>query len=122
MNRCDFKKNGFTLVELLAVIAVIILLAGLVTGLSGLAASKSATAKAEAELERIKLALEEYRSEKGSYPTGIGGALTNYGENIVIEDPWGNDYRYDQVARFEYRLRSIGPDGEADTDDDIGNF
>jgi hypothetical protein len=45
-----------------------------------------------------------------------------------IDDPWGNQLRYELVDRstegeqkggLPYRLYSVGPDGQPDTDDDI---
>ena len=45
-------------------------------------------------------------------------------ESYVPKDPWGNDFVYRQPGRVNpdgYDLFSPGPDGRADTEDDIGN-
>lgn len=61
-------RPGFTLVELLVVIAVILILSGIVFGLSGGIADKQARGKAETELQSIAVALETYKMKYGDYP------------------------------------------------------
>ena len=37
----------------------------------------------------------------------------------IPKDPWGNAYEYRILSRSKYQLRSYGPDGEPETDDDV---
>src|ERR1041385_1320576 len=59
---------AFTLVELLAVIAIIGLLAGIVLGTSGIAVEKSRLSRIRAEKEKLVTAIEDYKSVMGTYP------------------------------------------------------
>ena len=61
--------SGFTLVELMTVIAIIAVLAGLILGIAGYAVRKADISRAMADMEKIKNALEEYRLAYGPYPT-----------------------------------------------------
>ncbi|GHC00119.1 prepilin-type N-terminal cleavage/methylation domain-containing protein [Cerasicoccus arenae] len=61
-------RNGFTLVELLVVLAIILILSGFVFGLSRGIAVKQARSKAQSELQTLGLALENYRMKLGDYP------------------------------------------------------
>ena len=58
-------------------------------------------------------------TEEGSYPSTEEG-LKPILRKIPI-DPWGNEYRYrhDRSLPSLFTVRSIGPDGQAETKDDI---
>src|SRR4051812_13928961 len=65
------KRNlthGFTLVEMLTVMAIIAILAGIVLNIHGFVNSKAAQARAKGEIEAISSACETYKSDNGSYP------------------------------------------------------
>jgi len=121
-------SSGFTLVELMAVIAIIGVLAALILGISGYAGGKSARSKAVADMEKIKLALDQYRITYGAYPvhtaagsTGwmndlwvkpqndgykpflvVSGVTTNPVQAPSFLDPWGNDYHYYHAGSSPY--------------------
>lgn len=118
-------KNGFTLLEMMVVVAVITILMCIVLGVSGLATKKSAIARATAEIEQLKNGLENLRVKQGSYPSYTGRldaavavaatlrtALSNNNPKIdlVWTDPWGAGYQYVSQGRFVYKLWSDGPD------------
>lgn len=75
------------------------------------------------QLSIIHRAIDDYRSEHGDFPSSLED-LTRRGGNpppseapYLFEiplDPWGNDYVYKEGLE----LRSLGPDGELNTDDD----
>lgn len=62
------KRNGFTLVELLTVVAIILILAGIVVGVQRGVYASQANARAKAEIQTIATALEQYKAAYGTYP------------------------------------------------------
>ena len=63
------RSAGFTLIELMAVITIIVILAGLVVGSLGYVFEKQASSKAKVQIALISKALEEYKLDMGTYPT-----------------------------------------------------
>ena len=101
------REKGFTLLELLVVLVILGLLAGLVGPkvMDYLGTSKSKTGKLQ--IEQLGQSLELFRLEVGRYPTsqeslsalieaptGATGWNRPYikGSMMVPKDPWGNDY------------------------------
>ncbi len=78
------KKNGFTLIEMLVVVVVIAILAGLVFKMLGAGGTSSDKAKARRLVESMANAVEEYRSEYGRYPP-VARAKSG-------EQPFGYEY------------------------------
>jgi prepilin-type N-terminal cleavage/methylation domain-containing protein len=63
------RERGFTVVELLVVMAIILVLAGLILATSGYVHKKGARSRAEAEIAAMSAALESYKADNGVYPT-----------------------------------------------------
>ena len=82
------------------------------------------TARARAELESIATALESFRRERGFYLESkseaalIDSLNPRYLARVIRVDPWHKPYEYEGV-RTSFVLRSAGPDGKADTSDDV---
>lgn len=120
------SHHGFTLLELIVVMAILAILAGL--GASGyrLARHSAKESQAKAEIEQLRSALEEYRVEFGRYPEQVSiadfssidqiGALRNLIEIPAVNDPWGRPYQYQSTHRFLYRIWSEGPDANSEAD------
>lgn len=64
------RINGFTLIEILLVLAVIGLLAGALTFGSAASSAQSRDAKRQSDLRTLQIAIEAYRSQYGRYPAG----------------------------------------------------
>ena len=62
------STHAFTLIELLAVVSVIVILTGIIFGISKGVMNQQARAKAKAELAMIAQALEEFKLTYGDYP------------------------------------------------------
>ncbi len=117
------RKNGFTILELLGVMAIIAILTGLGVKGYSLARRQAKESRAKADIEKIRLALDEFRVEFGRYPEQSEAAppprldfLTNAVEGLELIDPWGESYRYVCTNRFLYRIWSEGQDADSDAD------
>ena len=88
------RNKGFTLVELMVVMAVVGILAGLtLTAFFG-ARKTARDGQRKADLEQIRSALEMYRTDEGSYPT-TPASLSGYIE--LPSDPVaGRSYYYNK--------------------------
>lgn len=62
------RHAAFTLIELLTVIAIILVLAGLLLYIAGSANYKASTARAQSEIQAMSTALESYKADNGAYP------------------------------------------------------
>lgn len=117
---------GFTLLELLVVVAIIALLAGYVGPRYLAQLNKSEVSAARAQIDAFTKALDQYRIDVGRYPTteqGLaalyrqpGGASKWAGPYLAKEpppDPWGKPYEYRAVsaAGKDYEIVSRGKDG-----------
>ncbi|MBN2508410.1 MAG: type II secretion system major pseudopilin GspG [Verrucomicrobia bacterium] len=143
------RAAGFTLIEILLVIVIILLLAGALVVFvlpQQEGAEKNTTLL---KLTQIETALQTYRLNIGHYPTEDEGGLEALmkrpsfeNERLnekwrgpylkpgsTLEDAWNNKIEYEVVDRslegdegtpaLPFRLYSIGPDGQPDTEDDI---
>ena len=118
----DFSANlGFTLIEILVVMAIIGMLAVMV---APNIFNQQAGAQRDAVLSQIsslEAALDTYRLDVGQYPDSLEGLIENdsgraawngpYLRREVPMDPWGNEYIYESEGR-SFTLVSYGPDGE----------
>lgn len=71
MKRILSPRAGFTLVELLTVIAIITILAGLTIGGMTFAWKQAGLKRAEGEIQAFTTALESYKADNGDYPDDI---------------------------------------------------
>jgi len=62
------RKRGFTLIEMLMVIFIIALVAGMVIGVFALAGDNAKRKRVEAQLKQLEVAIERYHSKHGVYP------------------------------------------------------
>lgn len=118
--------DGYTLTEILVVMAIIGLIAAVLTpGLIGqLGRARSKTA--QMQLETLAAGVEMYRSDVGRYPTqgetltvllaDPGGETAWSGPYVkdprALQDPWGNPVQYtvDSQGR-SFTVKSLGRDG-----------
>lgn len=78
------SPSGFTLMELLVVISIIIILSSLTIGGFAFVNQKQAKSQAEIQIGLLQLALEDYKSENGAYPRGTSS--TGTGQTGYIYD------------------------------------
>lgn len=125
--------RGFSLIELLVVLAILGLLAGLVGPQVMKALGGGKTKTARLQIEDLGAALDMYRLDVGSYPNALAalveapsGAANWNGPYLkkkkIPADPWGNDYQYTAPGENgPYDLYSLGSDnsqgGEGEAQD-----
>jgi general secretion pathway protein G len=123
------RQRGFTLLELLVVLAILGLLIGLVAPAALRQLESSKEKIAHQSIERISGVLDIYKLDVGTYPTTEQGlaALIERPSGVtrwngpylkgtnVPEDPWGRPFIYhnpSQRAGHEYDLYSLGRTGQ----------
>lgn len=62
------RSLGFSLVELLVVMAIIVILAGLIIGAASAVFEKGKRSRAASEIQAMSTALESYKTDNGIYP------------------------------------------------------
>lgn len=83
-------KSGFTLIEMMAVITIIVILAGLVVGGLGFVTERQAKEKARVQLALLAKALDEYKLDNGSYPVTANKAQGDGSSAILYKALFGD--------------------------------
>ena len=134
------QESGFTLLELLVVLGIIALLAGIVGPqvMKHMGASK--TKAARVQVEDLSASLDMYKLDVGKYPTteqGLGALVEKPAtskrwngpylrKSKVPQDPWVTDYHYASPGQHgKFDLYSYGADdkeGGEGEDQDINSW
>ena len=85
------RRSAFTLIELLTVMTIIAILAGLIIAVAGFAQKKGALSRAAAEIKALENGCESYKADTGTYPhqpvadtSGSIPAISSSGSNSNI--------------------------------------
>jgi general secretion pathway protein G len=136
--------RGFTLIELMVVIVILGILAGLIIPRIMGRPEEARRMKARVQIESMETALKLYKLDNGNYPTteqglqalveapSVGQLPRAWREGGYLEkgrvpkDPWGNEYVYlCPGIHGDCDLSSYGPDGEPGgegEDEDINSW
>lgn len=129
------RRSGFTLIEMLVVIAIITMLAGMIVGIVNVVNRNKELAQCRAEMQQILFLLDEYQLKIGKYPQGSGtdassikstleGLLgtTQVSAKTDFLDVWGTPFQYIRRNDTSCTLYSKGPDTLSGTEEsDIDN-
>jgi general secretion pathway protein G len=132
-------RQAFTLIELLLVLVILAVLAGVLVPRFTSRTEQARITRAKTDLNTISLGLDQFEIDTGRLPTSEEAlaALVQAPASVkdwngpylrqggVPTDPWGNAYLYQQPGTHNangYDLYSYGPDGAEGGGDDIDNW
>lgn len=128
------KRNaGFTLIEMLVVMAILGMLVALVGPSIWNNLGRGQRSAAAAQIANLRTALDTYLLDNGRYPQSLDGLVENdtsrdtwqgpYLRGDLPNDPWGNAYVYELDGReiFLYSYGADGAPGGTGDDADIGD-
>ena len=136
--RTKIKQQGFTLLEIMLVVSIIVIILGVAISKLGNTTGIAKSMRVQADVQAIKTQLQLYESMNGFFPSseqGLGALVSQPSSDPrptrwyqlfkeMPKDPWGNDYIYRNPGLKNpgaYDLYSAGPDRQPDTsDDDFG--
>ena len=134
--RRNRRRKGFTLMEVLLVLVILVILGSLV-GVAINRTRKSAFKNiARTQVEMLEDAVSQYQLNVRRCPTteqGLQALITApsdlpnperwegpyLDDDTIPLDPWDSEYRYEDVDADNFRIWSVGPDGANNTEDDI---
>lgn len=129
MKRMLKEDRGFTLIEIMVVLIIIGLLAGIVVPKLMGRTEEAKRTKTMVQIKNLQSALDLYKLDSGNYPSteqglqalvekpAIGEIPKNWKEGGYIDkipkDPWSSNYVYiSPGVHGDYDLYSYGADGE----------
>ena len=131
------RSSGFTLMEVLLVLAILVILGSMVGFYMVGAQTKGFERAAKAQIGNLDRMMTGYRLDVGSYPSTSQGLVSlreapadmansgkwggPYAEKNIPPDPWGNQYQYELVDADNFKIWSWGANGQSGDDDDITN-
>lgn len=118
---------GFTLVELLLVVAILGILAGVVAVNVAGHGERSRVAATRQSIANIETAIKMYEVMNGMFPENLDQLTVGTDEVAAplkkesLNDSWGTSFQYKRLTRTSYEVRSAGPDKSMGSADDLTN-
>jgi general secretion pathway protein G len=129
-NRRERNRAGFTLIEVLLVVAILGILAGVVVVNFSGKQERSMIQAARASIAAISTAVDMYETDTGRFPPSLGALVENDGSpnwhgpyirGGLPKDPWGTEFGFTS-GEGSFKVTSAGPDRSMGTGDDITSF
>ena len=134
----SWRRRGFTLVELLLVLTILAIMAGIVLPKFTNVGKNARITAAKADIASFRTALSMFEVDMGYYPKGRdglsalvfkpSGAPSKWHKYLDVDkvplDPWQRAYIYENPGKHNpdgYDVYSLGPDGNGGNDA-IGNW
>lgn len=136
-NRKHDRRQGFTLMEVLLVLMILVVLASMAVTIFGGTQEQALKDAAKGQIGVFKTAISTYQLYAKSYPSSLKDLVDKPSDSKLAEkwhgpyldrmpvDPWENEYKIAAPGKHNtesYDVWSIGPDGQDGTADDIGNW
>src|SRR5438270_9205982 len=97
-----FRDSAVTIIELLVVIMIIMILAGLILSISSYVQNKGARARAETEIAAVSAALESYKADNGIYPGNADTNSLNPTTDVNSSPPTAGTNKYSKAGLWLY--------------------
>jgi len=122
-------RSGFTLIEVLLVVAILGILAGVVVGSFAGKQKRAMISATRASIAAVCTALDMYEVDTGRYPASLNGLRDNDGApnwngayvKSQLVDAWSTPFNYAPQGETGYKVTSAGPDLSMGSIDDITN-
>lgn len=120
------RRAGFTLVELLLVIAILGILGTVVVVNFGGESDKARKTATLTSIGAINQAIQIYKMNTGRYPKSLDDLTVGINDDEPLlkadslNDAWGMPFTY-KLDGKRYTIRSAGADGVEGTEDDLTN-
>jgi len=121
------SRAGFSLIELLLVVAIMGILAGVVAVGIGGNPEKARIQATRTSIAAIQTAVRMYEISTSGLPDSLEQLTVSDGETEAplrkdqLNDSWGTPFQYKKIGKFDFEIRSAGPDKNMNTEDDLTN-
>jgi len=118
------KIRGFLAMLLLAVVVVYFIFFAKTAGKSGIETEVQHFARTkirltEVNFETLARQIHLFAADREGMPEDLKPLQQMRPLGSGLQDGWGRDIRYEKLSEMSFRLRSAGPDGVFDTEDDV---
>ena len=113
-NKRQKSRRGFSLIEIMIVVVIIGLMAGVVTLATTGYLERAKKERARSDLATYSTALDSFYLQKGKFPDTQEGlkALVPDFVKAITNDPWGHPYQYLKPGKNgPYEIITYGADG-----------
>jgi len=133
--RLSLSSQGFTLIELMVVIVILGILAGLIVPRIMDRPEQARKQKALVQIESLETACKLFKLDTGNYPSSLDALISGAGrkggyleKGKLPKDPWGNDFQYSQAgsdveiwttSTDGIKISNLGDDGPATAEGNV---